>query len=200
MAFKHTAALAESGYKKLRLAWNSNLPRHTKLRIFQSTFIPILIYGLDTLTLTDKHVNRIDAFYFKFLRRIVNIKVSYYSRISNHVVWRTAGYPKKPSYFLLNSQYNILSEVLYTDSSLPLHHVVFNSAYRDRIIVKGRRRGRKKPYFIETTTKRYFSKIWSENPGRGIFGPHAVYSAINRHLKRTSGHAPKRARRQRARH
>ena len=196
-AFKHRAALAESGYKKLRLVWNSNLPRRTKLRIFQSTFIPILIYGLDTLTLTDKHIN---ALYLKFLRRIVNIKASYYSRISNHVVWRTAGYPKKPFYCLLNSQYSILSEVFRTDSSKPLHHVVLNSAYRDRIIVKGRRRGRKKPYFIETTTKRYVSKIWSENPGRGIFGPHAVYSAINRHLKRTSEHAPKRARRQRARH
>ena len=197
---KLEAALAESGYKKLRLVWNSNLPRRTKLRSFQSTFIPILIYGLDTLTLTDKHINRIDAFYLKFLRRIVNIKASYYSKFSNHVVWRTVGYPKKPSYFLLNSQYSILSEVFHTDSSKPLHHVVFNSAYRDRIIVKGRRRFRKKPYFIETAAKRYFSKTWSENPGRGIFGPHVVYSAINRHLKRTSGHAPKLARRRRAQH
>ena len=50
-----SAALAESGYKKLRLVWNSNLPRNTKLRIFHSTFIPIRIYGLDTLTLTDSN-------------------------------------------------------------------------------------------------------------------------------------------------
>ena len=109
------------------------------------------------------------------------------------------GTPRSPPTF-----FSTLSIVYFpkyhTDSSKPLHHVVFNSAYRDRIIVKGRRRGRKKPHFIETTTKRYFSKIWSENPGRGIFGPHAVYSAITRHSKRTSGHAPKRARRQRARH
>ena len=161
-------------------------------------FIPILIYGLDTLTLTDKQINRIDDFYLKFLRRIVNIKALFYSRISNHVVWRTESSPKKPSYFLLDAQYNILAGVFRTDSSRPLRHVVFNSAYRDRIIVKGRRRGRKIPYFIETTTKRYSPRIWSENPGRGIFGPHAVYSARN--LKRTSGHVPKRARRQRARH
>ena len=135
-AFKHRAALAESGYKKLRLVWNNNLPRRTKLRIFQNTFIPILTCGLDTLTLTDKCIHSIDAFYFKFLRRIVNIKASYYSRISNQVVWRTAGYPKKPSYFLLNAQYGILSEVFHTDSSQPLHHVVFNSAYRDRSLSK----------------------------------------------------------------
>ena len=199
-AFKHKPALAESGYKKLRLVWNSNLPRKTKMRIFQGTFLPVLIYGLHTLTLTDKQINRIDAYYLKFLRRIVNIEASFYSRISNHVVWGTARYPKKPSYFLLNAQYNIVSEVFHTDSSLPLHHVVFNSAYRDRIVDRGRRRGRKKPYFIETTSQRYFPRIWSESPGRGVFGPHAVHSAISRHLKRTSGHAPKRARRQRTRH
>ena len=30
IAFQHTAALAETGYKKLRLVWNSSLPRKTK--------------------------------------------------------------------------------------------------------------------------------------------------------------------------
>ena len=189
--YKHRAALAETGYKKLRLVWSSSLP-------IQSTFIPILSYGSDTLAFTDKQINRIDAYYLKFRRRLVDIRASFYSRISNHVVWRTAGYPNEPSYFRLSAQYNIVSEEFHTDSSLPLRHVVLNSAYRDRQKVKGRRRGRKKLYFIETTTQRYFPRIWSENPARGIFGPHAVYSAINKHLRRTSGHAPKRARRQRA--
>ena len=88
-AFRHRAALAETACKKLRLVWNSNLPRRTKLRIFQSTFIPTLIFGLDTLTLADKQVARVDAYYFRFLRRIVNIKASYSSRSTNNVVWRT---------------------------------------------------------------------------------------------------------------
>ena len=77
----------------------------------------VLIYGLDTLTLTEKQINRIDAYYNQFLRRIVNIKASFCSRVSNHVVWETAGYPTKPSYFLLNAQYNIVSAVFHTDSS-----------------------------------------------------------------------------------
>ena len=88
-AFRHRAALAETAYKKLRLVWNSNLSERTKLRIFQSTFIPTLIFGLDTLTLADKQVARVDAYYFRFLRRIVNIKASYSSRSTNNVVWRT---------------------------------------------------------------------------------------------------------------
>ena len=68
-AFKYRAALTESGYKKPRLVWSRNLPRNTKLRIFQSTFIPLLIYGLDTLPLTDRQIH-IDAYYLKCFRRI----------------------------------------------------------------------------------------------------------------------------------
>ena len=78
-AFRHRASVAESSYKKLRLVWNSPLPYKEKLRIFQSVFIPTLIYGLDALTLQQKHLKRIDAYYIRFLRRVVGIKASYYS-------------------------------------------------------------------------------------------------------------------------
>ena len=50
-AFLHRAGFAESAYKKLRLVWNSRLPVKTKLRMFRSTFVAILTYGLDAITL-----------------------------------------------------------------------------------------------------------------------------------------------------
>ena len=53
-AFLHRAGLAESAYKKLRLVWNSRLPVKTKLRMFRSTFVAVLTYGLDAITLTPK--------------------------------------------------------------------------------------------------------------------------------------------------
>ena len=144
VAFKHRAALAEAAYKQLRLVWNSPLARRTKLRIFQATFVPVLTYGMDALTLTDKHLDRIDAFFLRFLRRIVGIKASYYSRVSNHVVWRAANYSKKPSERLHKIQYKMLKEVFAADIDKPLHNVVFASTFRDRIRVSGRKRGRKK--------------------------------------------------------
>ena len=61
----------------------------------------------------------------------------------------------------------------------PMHHVVFCAAYKGRISTTGRRRGMKVPYFIETTTRRQFPQHWRNNPGRGILGPNAVYSAVN---------------------
>ena len=107
-AFKHRAGLAETSYKKVRLVWNSNMSRKEKLHIFQTIFIPTLIYGLDTLTLQNKHIKRLDAYYLRFLRRIIGIKASYYSRINNHVVWRRAGYPRKPSSYVHNAQAKLL--------------------------------------------------------------------------------------------
>ena len=54
-AFYHRRALTSETYKKLRLVWNSRLPRKTKLRILISVFLPTLLYGLDAFTLTTLH-------------------------------------------------------------------------------------------------------------------------------------------------
>ena len=105
----HRAALAEAAEKKLRLVWYSNLPYRKKLHIFQSVFISVLIYGMDSFTLTDKYIKKIDAVYYRFLRRIVGIKASYYSRISNNVVWRQAYYPQRPSDRLSRLQFTMLT-------------------------------------------------------------------------------------------
>ena len=196
-ALKHRAALAEVAYKKLRLVWNSNLSYCKKLHIFQSVFISILIYGMDSFTLTDKYIKKIDAVYYRFLRRIVGIKASFYSRVSNNDVWRRAQYPQRPSDRLSKLQFTMLKDVFQAPMEDPLHNVVFSSAYRDRIQVRGRHRGRRKAYWLETTTQVYFPHAHSPHPGSGILGPNLVYAQINRDLDST-GQAPMRAR-QRAR-
>ena len=58
----------------------------------------VLLYGLDSLTaltLTTKDLNRIDGFWFRFLRRIVGVKASFYSRISSEEVYRKANLADK---------------------------------------------------------------------------------------------------------
>ena len=200
VAFKHRAALAESAYKKLRLVWNSHLPYRERLKIFQAVFIPTLTYGLDALTLQDKHLKRIDAFYIRFLRRVVKIKASYYSRITNDEVYRRAGGPKLPSDTMSQQQLKILQQVFNSQPENPLHHVVLSPAYKDRIQATGRRRGGKIPYWIEITTQRHFPETWNLHPGNGILGPNVVYGQIARSLRTMSDAAPMRADLQRARH
>ena len=154
-AFKHRSALAEQAYKKLRLVWNSSLPSRTKLRIFAATFPAVFTYGLDAFTLTDKHLQRIDGFYFRFLRRIIGIKASYYSRITNSTVYHKAGKPKLPSESIVQLQHKMLSEVFLADMQEPIHNVVFCNGYKGRIRSIGRRRGRGR-YWLEECCHRFY--------------------------------------------
>ena len=110
-ALGHRAALAETAYKKLRLVWNSNLNRPKKVKLFHATIVPVLLYGLDTLTLTDKFLHKVDAAYYRLLRRCIGIKASYYSRISNLEVWKQAGEPTPPSKTLNAKQKDFLGTV-----------------------------------------------------------------------------------------
>ena len=133
-AFRHRAGVAETNY----------------------TLIPTLIDGLDFLTLQDKHLKRIDAFYYRFLRRIMGIKASFLSRITNNDVWRRARYSRKPSSFLNNAQSKLLSTVFLTQDQDPVHRVVFSPGFKGRIQSMGRRRGGKLSYWIEVTTYMFY--------------------------------------------
>ena len=161
------------------------------MRIFQSTFPAILIYGLDAFTLTDKRLQQIDGYYFRFLRRIVGIKASFYSRTPNSEVYQIAGKPRLPSELLNSLQYKQVVEVFSAQITDPVHNVVFASALKDRITQTGKRRGRSIPYWLPTTTKRFFQSRWaSDHTARS---PDAQYISISRAIRESCGEAPKRA-------
>ena len=196
-AFIHRSSIAEEAYKKLRLVWNSRMPQTSKLRIFRTTFVTILTYGLDALTLTDKDLHRIDGCWFRFLRRVVGIKASHYSRVSNEEVYRVAGRPEKPSTMLKYQQYKMMVELFQADLTQPIHSVVFSSAFKDRIISQGRRRGMQFPYWLEVTTKRTHPELWK--PDHTARNPQHKYVVISKELRKSTFEmAPKRARSSRA--
>ena len=197
LAFYHRLGLAEEAYKKLRLIWNSPKTRQSKVRLFQAIFLPILLYGLDTLTLTTKMLARIDGQYYRFLRRAIGIKASYYSRVTNQSVWEQAGQPELPSERLNYLQYKLTVQIYGSHRSDPMHNVVFASAFKDRILTAGRRRGMQFPYWIEVYSRRFFPH---HPPSSGILGPHCHYGKIAREVRSPQFElAPKRAFVQRAR-
>ena len=168
----------------------------SKLRIFRTTFVTILTYGLDALTLTDKDLHRIDGCWFRFLRRVVGIKASYYSRVSNEEVYRVAGRPEKPSTMLQYQQYKMMVELFQADLTQPIHSVAFSSAFKDRIISQGRRRAMQFPYWLEVTTKRTHPELWKPDHAAN---PQHKYVVISKELRKSSFEmAPKRARSSRA--
>ena len=163
-------------------------------------FTGTLAYGLDALTLQQKHLKRIHAYHIRFPRRIVGGKASYYLRVSNLEVYRRAGHPRKPSDTPQKLQINMRRQVFEAPESDPLHHVVFSPALKDRIQTTGRRRGGKIPYWLETTMQRVFPEVWQNHSDDSVLGPNVVYIAIRRSLREHAEMAPVRAALPRARH
>ena len=188
-SFYHRLGLAEEAYKKLRLIWNSSLSRKEKVKIFEATFTSVLLYGLDSLTLTPKQLHRIDGQYFRFLRRAIGIKASFYSRIPNREVWTQALKPTLPSQTLPYRQYQHFVRVLQQNMEEPTHNVLFGSVFRDRIILKGRRRGMQFPYWLEVYASRCFPGYKPDHTT-----PHNRYLQIAKLVRSLSFEmAPKRA-------
>ena len=139
----------KTSFNKLQHLWRSSLPRKTKVHIFQANIVSTLIYGVATLTMEPKHFHKLESWYFPLLRQVLNIKASYYSRISNQEVWRQAGKPTLPSQLVLSQQFRLLLQSLQADRSEPQHHVMFGPAYKDRISMhKNHKRGPPPPHWL----------------------------------------------------
>lgn len=71
----------------LRNIWFSNeISKKTKLRIFSTNIISVVLYGSETWALTKKQATQIQTFVNKCLRRIMNIY--WPNQISNKELWQ----------------------------------------------------------------------------------------------------------------
>ena len=149
-AIQQRQSLAHNAYTKLHHLWRSNILVKTKSRIFHSTIVPVLLYGLDTLSLETHHFKSIDGWYFRYPRRAIGIKASYYSRISNQRCWNCAFKPRIASQTILQQQFQLLNKSLATLPTDPFHHVLYSSGYKDRVkFTKKYERGHPGHYWFE---------------------------------------------------
>ena len=58
--------------------------------VFDAVCVAKLTYGLETLPITPEACKKLDAFYYKSLRKITGIPPAHISRISNLIVLETA--------------------------------------------------------------------------------------------------------------
>ena len=73
---------ARSAYKRMKNVWNSSsLKTRTKVRIFNSTIKPVLLYGSETWRMNDNPIKKVQSFINTCLRRI--LKIHWPERISN---------------------------------------------------------------------------------------------------------------------
>ena len=76
---------ARAAFSKLRNIWkSSHLELKTKLKIFNSNVIAVLLYGCETWRMTKRHVTKLDVFRHKRLRRLM--KIYWPMKISNEEI------------------------------------------------------------------------------------------------------------------
>ena len=148
-ALQHRIALANTAFNKLAHLWRSNLSRKAKVHIFLANIVPVLLHGVATLTMENKHFAKIDSWFFSHLRRVLGIKASYYSHIPNKEVWMQAGKPVLPSQIALAAQFRLLLLSLNVSPQEPMHHVAFSPGLKDRVsCYKNHKTGPPPPHWL----------------------------------------------------
>ena len=61
-----------------------------KLKVLDAVIHSKVLYGMETLVISQSDYDKIDAFQTRIFRTIVNIKHSYWSHVTNDTVMRTA--------------------------------------------------------------------------------------------------------------
>ena len=69
---------ARVSFMKLKQIWSSNIyTLRSKLRLFNTLVKPVLLYGSETWKINEGHNRKLDAFVFKCLKRILQIRWPY---------------------------------------------------------------------------------------------------------------------------
>ena len=83
---------AAGEFRRLQKMWgHTGISRCRKLELFNALVASKLLYDLSTLWVVPAQKRRLDGFYCRCLRRILNIPSAYICRISNKIVLRKAG-------------------------------------------------------------------------------------------------------------
>ena len=65
---------ARGAFIRLKNIWKStNISRKTKMRLYKSCVLPVLLYGAECWRMTEKDINKISSFHNCCLRRILKI-------------------------------------------------------------------------------------------------------------------------------
>ncbi len=87
----HRLTLTWGVVKKLNLLWRkAPVSLKWKLRIYNAMVATRALYGLEAIPLTQADDNKLDAFHNRGLRRLLRIKHSFWSRVSNNDVIKLA--------------------------------------------------------------------------------------------------------------
>jgi len=162
------------GFKKLHKFWrHTNIPQSWKMQVFRTVFVPMLTYGMESACLTQHNFNRLDAFQAQSLRKILNIKATYYTEVldptattvHNSTVIQLAKMPTI-SQTITALQLKFLGHILRGSQEDLETQVCFTRAwvYRGGLTGDGLRKGLTKQHWLDQATK----AVWNIFQDQGL--------------------------------
>ena len=147
--------IANAEYNSLRQVWTSSLPMNRKVYLFEALIISKLSYGVASARLAEADLRRMDVFQASCLRKMLRIKPSFISRVSNATVRELARQPPL-SQLIRTSQLKLMHKVLNNQQKLELRRAAFHrhtmTSTTDAFV---RRIGRPRQNWTEEILKAY---------------------------------------------
>ncbi|CAE8620722.1 unnamed protein product, partial [Polarella glacialis] len=135
-------ARAKQEFNKLAQFWShANIKTALKVRVFKHFFYPMVLYGLTHVWLTDSLRNRLDAWHCRCLRRIVRVKVSMISHVTNEVIYKKTDC-QPISKELESLQLKYFGHVVRAGIADTIHNVTYNQSHNTRTLNAPKRAGR----------------------------------------------------------
>ncbi|CAE8684982.1 unnamed protein product [Polarella glacialis] len=135
-------ARAKQEFNKLAQFWShANIKTALKVRVFKQFFYPMVLYGLTHVWLTDGLRNRLDAWHCRCLRRIVRVKVSMISQVTNEVIYKKTDC-QPISKELESLQLKYYGHVVRAGITDTIHNVTYNQSHNTRTLNAPKRAGR----------------------------------------------------------
>ena len=129
-------------FKCLHSFWRGlGISTQWKRKVFDSIFIPQLLYGMESASLTATDEHRLQACYRRLLRKVLGIPCSYLSHISNDIVLNRAG-STALSMQLLQRQKALYSKIAGQEDSSLVKQILCNAEGTPKDWATHRSRGR----------------------------------------------------------
>ena len=154
---------------KLKLFWNkSKKPVKWKIIVYDAVIRSKLLYGLETMELTNAQIDKLDAFQMKGHRRILGIPPTFIDRTwtNKRVKEEIENQTKKP-YKTFSEQWNksklnLLGHVLRSSKDNPLYQVCFEQFSQIPRMVTKRRAGKPRMNWLDNSLKQAYEIITKE--------------------------------------
>ncbi len=136
-----------------RFLWRAHLPLKRLIQKYFALVVSKAMHGVQVVAISDEHLATLESMHSRCLRRILNVKAAYISRVSNKTVRRRAKAVTMHT-FVRRLQYDLLRTIILLPDLHPLRMVVFEpftdleqrvpalpySANNNRKLVRGRPR------------------------------------------------------------